>query len=217
VAKTCLITLTSDDLVNSCTPSWSVPDPDPEYDAANVKDYNPQNITKAGATSATLTLGSHGSGTPLLVGVMNHNAVGRTVTLNAVGGGGGSQSLTIPARTLDGQCTNIFFDLRQTGSMTAADHALVFSGGSGVPALGRVCLPTVVYVVRWQVGRGGAVEYEIQWPNSTERTYLEVDITYDHGVRLRRAGGIFAKSADQIIAQAVMTSASRSCSSPTSR
>jgi hypothetical protein len=205
MAKTCLITLADDDLVNGSTATWDVPNADPEYAAENVTDFNPQNVTKAGAATADLTI-SHGGGTPLIVGIMNHNLPGRAVQLVAVGGGGGTQSLTIPARSADDQCTNVFFDLRLTAGLNASNHAIAIQGGSGPPAIGRVCLPTAVYTVRWQVGKQGAVEYEIEWPNNAERTYLELDLTYDRGIRLRRAGGLFAREADRLIAQAVMMS-----------
>lgn len=197
MATESLIGLPGNDLVYTDTTSMT--NVNTLYPVSNLQTADPQQIARSTGTGSTIYFIHGVASRPIGLSIHNHSLVGATVTF-------AGQSVTIPARSADGQCTNVWLDLRAVSIPTTTIHQLVVSGATSGFGVGRVCLPTSLTPVRFQVGDGGEVEWETEWPNSTERGYYYGQMTYDRGVRLRSVRGETLRGVDQAILYAVQES-----------
>lgn len=166
------------------------------YPATNLQTIDPQQVAKATGTSSTITF-IHGTAQrPVGLSIHNHKLAGATVTF-------AGQSVTIPARTSDGQCTNAWLDLRAVSIPNTTQHQLVISGASSGFGIGRVCIPTTLTLLNYQVGSGD-VEWDVEWPSTREQGYYGANLIYDRGVRLREVKGKTRRGTDQALLYAVM-------------
>lgn len=155
------------------------------YPATNLQDYDPANVFKATSTATTITV-THVSAARYAIAFINHNLAGATVTAGAV-------SVTIPARTADGQCVNAFGVLNLGTSTTTS---IVITGASANVQIGRIVLVSALQDLNWVWG-SDAVTLSSDWPIEEIVTFSRSSTIYDKGIRMRRASGRCTREADR--------------------
>jgi hypothetical protein len=165
---------------------------DADYPIENAQDYNPANPFKATTTSTTITV-THSSSARKAVAFINHNLVGATVTVGGV-------SVTIPSRTLDGQCVNAW-KLLDLGAGTST--SIVISGASANVQIGRICLVSALTDMPWLYG----LEMYRRHPVSAIRTFGESEHVYDKGLSIWGARGLVNREASRSAIEGLWASA----------
>jgi hypothetical protein len=197
-----LVGYPGDDAVSTAVISMT--SPDVFYPATNLQGYDPANPTKATNTATVITITCSGSKTPEGFAIINHNLFGASVTL--ANGAGLSESITIPARTSDGQCVNAWHDLRLAANRTASVFTLSITGASANVAIGRLCLVTTMRELPW-MGEGVGVGYGATWPVRELRTFYGSSMMYDTGIRVRSARGQTVQETDRVMLMTLAQSA----------
>jgi len=155
----------------SATLSWSVSSADPLYPIANAATLESDVVAKAQATTATLraTFG----GAQALEGVIaiNTNWPGLTVPLTN-NGGMVSQGRVVPSPEDDLQ-VNVFWDLREVASASAAQWEIAVSG-----APGNVTIGTLILVESWEA-------LKIKWGYGIRETHPVITKVTSHKKKLR--------------------------------
>ena len=173
-----LIAYPTDDLITAI----SMTNEDPLYPAENAitdesAEHGVTNPAKSttGASDFTLTTETD---IPEALFLANHNWAGATVTIDGI-------PVTIPARTLDGQCTNAWIDLRGTAITGAASHTLSVSGVTGTAQIGRIFLTdNLQYLhVLWEL------KAHEQWLDNEIKTIGGKRQVYNRGIRNRGLEG----------------------------
>jgi hypothetical protein len=165
---------------------------DADYPIENAQDYNPANPFKATTTSTTITV-THSSSARKAVAFINHNLVGATVTVGGV-------SVTIPSRTLDGQCVNAW-KLLDLGAGTST--SIVITGASANVQIGRICLVSALTDMPWLYG----LEMYRRHPVSAIRTFGESEHVYDKGLSIWGARGLVNREASRSAIEGLWASA----------
>lgn len=162
------------------------------YPATNIKTYDPSQICLTGGTSSTIVITPGGSRTVEGIAIINHNWT--TATLSSSAGSIGA--ITMPARSLDGQCINAFLDLRLLSNRTGSSFTIAVSGAANV-GVGRICLVTTLRELRWRWGGSAGVQFREDWPNVEMRTFYQSRLVWERGVRVRSASGVVAVEEDR--------------------
>jgi hypothetical protein len=165
---------------------------DADYPIENAQDYNPANPFKATTTSTTITV-THSSSARKAVAFINHNLVGATVTVGGV-------SVTIPSRTLDGQCVNAW-KLLDLGAGTST--SIVITGASANVQIGRICLVSALTDMPWLYG----LEMYRRHPVSAIRTFGESEHIYDKGLSIWGARGLVNRESSRSAIEGLWASA----------
>jgi hypothetical protein len=165
---------------------------DADYPIENAQDYNPANPFKATTTSTTITV-THSSSARKAVAFINHNLVGATVTVGGV-------SVTIPSRTLDGQCVNAW-KLLDLGAGTST--SIVISGASANVQIGRICLVSALTDMPWLYG----LEMYRRHPVSAIRTFGESEHIYDKGLSIWGARALVNRESSRSAIEGLWASA----------
>ncbi len=171
--------------------TFSMTNQDGTYPATYGNDKDPANPLKSTTTSTVITITFSGNVVLQAIALINHNLVGATCTLaNAAGY---SQTITIPARTSDGQCVNAWRDMRLDANTTDDIWTLTITGASANVAIGEIVLVTTLSELNWRYG----VEFASIHPAIQLTTFYQSKVTYDTGIRVRRASGQLKKDTDK--------------------
>ena len=171
--------------------TFSMTNENATYPATNGNDKDPADPLKATTTSTVITITFSGNVVLQAIALINHNLVGSTCTLaNAAGY---SQTITIPARTSDGQCVNAWRDMRTDANTTDDIWTLTITGASANVAIGEIVLVTTLNELNWRYG----VEFAAIHPAIQLTTFYRSRLTYDTGIRIRRASGQLRKETDK--------------------
>jgi hypothetical protein len=165
--------LPTNDLISTGTVSATNENAD--YPDTNLQNYDPADPFKATSTSTTITV-THANATRKAVAFINHNLAGATVTVGGV-------SVTIPSRTLDGQCVNAWKLLDLSASTSTS---IVISGASANVQIGRICLVSSYADLTWLYG----LETYRRHPVNSIRTFGETENIYDKGLSIWGARGM---------------------------
>lgn len=188
------------------SPTLSMTNADATFPAANGTDLDPGNVLKASTTSTVITLTHGASVTAQGFAIINHNLAGATVTLANTAAY--SQTITIPARTADGQCVNAWRDMRTDPNTSAAVWTLTITGASANVAIGELVMVTSLRRVGWIVSVGGtAADFRFTWPKRILRTFYGARLVYDTGTRVRSAAGQTLTETDRAMFLAITQSA----------
>lgn len=159
--------------------SFSMTNQDADYPATNGNNRNPADPLKATTTSSTISFTS----TALqALAIINHNL--STASLNG-------NAITIPARLADGQSVGAWIDLRTIGGSFSS---LAVTSSSNV-AIGEVVGVATLVEVYWRPD--GSLTFEEDWPFDEITTFYQSRISYEKGIRLRRAIGTCMRDADR--------------------
>jgi hypothetical protein len=171
--------------------TFTMTNQDSTYPATKGNDKDPALPLKSTTTSTVITITFSGNVVLQAIALINHNLVGATCTLaNAAGY---SQTITIPARTSDGQCVNAWRDMRTDANTTDDIWTLTITGASANVAIGEILLVTTLNELNWRYG----VEFASTHPVIQLTTFYRSRLTYDTGIRVRRASGVLRKETDK--------------------
>lgn len=166
------------------------------YPATNGNDLLAEKPLKATTTSTVITMTHSGNVTAAGFAIINHNLVGATVTL--ANPAGYSQTITIPARTSDGQCVNAFRDMRSDANRTDDVWTLTITGASANVAIGELVMVSSLRDLNWIWGNGNGPELDYEHPHKSPGvTFYGKKIRYDTGVRIRSARGTIKRDTDR--------------------
>lgn len=181
------------------TATFSMTSEDPAYPAINGNNRNPIDPLKATATSTVITMTFPSNITLDGILIANHNLVGSAATLSNLAGTPYSQALTIPARTADGQCTNIWRDTRTDSNRTDEVWKLTITGASANVAIGEIALVTSLVELPWRPGARFGEDH----PDFAITTEMESILRYDSGIRIRWARGPLVLDTDRAVIYAL--------------
>lgn len=179
------IALRSDDMVPGYAVLGAViqsnENTDPNYGSNMVGTDDPAEVSRATSPSSTWVVPA--GGTLRALAILNHNWVGRTVTLSS--NLGTIAVLTVPAR-VGGQVTNIFKDVLGLPNVVGAStYSVAVTGGTTNAEVGGIKMFTSVYEVKWQY----RVEPGQRRPRNKITTHWETDIILPKGIRRRFISG----------------------------
>lgn len=183
MARVGKLALPSEDMMWTAVVSMTNEDPDPRYDAQQIKDGDPSTVAKSTETSTVITIGLGSVVTPRAVFLFNTNAT----TAAIANGAGLNQAIPMPALDADGQRVHPWLDLGGFANVGDDVFTVTLSRPSGVVWIGRIALVTAIYDVNWEADQ---VRFGVDRPGGVViQTRLGSLIQHESGIRSRWAEG----------------------------